>query len=57
MGAAAASGLFRPYPSLKNLYLPPLIGDSVDRLDHAKRFTKLDPTSAYHRMRIREDNK
>ena len=34
----------------------PLIGESLDRLGRAKQFTQLDLTSAYHRMRIREDN-
>ncbi len=40
--------------TIKNRYLLPLIGESLDRLGRAKRFTKLDLTSAYHRMRIRE---
>ena len=40
--------------TIKNRYLLPLIGESLDRLGRAKRFTQLDLTSAYHRMRIRE---
>ena len=39
---------------IKNRYLLPLIGKSLDRLGSAKRLTWLDLTSAYHRMRIRE---
>ena len=41
---------------IKNRYPLPLIGKSLDRLDRAKRFTQLDLTNAYHRMRIREGN-
>ena len=40
--------------TIKNRYPLPLIGESLDRLGRAKRFTQLDLTSAYHRMRIRE---
>ena len=40
--------------TIKNRYPLPLIGESLDRLERAKRFTQLDLTSAYHRMRIRE---
>ena len=40
--------------SIKNRYPLPLIGEYLDRLGRAKRFTQLDLTSAYHRMRIRE---
>ena len=40
--------------TIKNRYSLPLIGESLDRLGRAKRFTQLDLTSAYHRMRIRE---
>ncbi len=40
--------------TIKNRYLLPLIGEALDRLGRAKRFTQLDLTSAYHRMRIRE---
>ena len=32
----------------------PLIGETMDRLGRAKRFTKLDLKDAYHRLRIRE---
>ena len=39
---------------IKNQYPLPLIGESLDRLGRAKRFTQLDLTSAYHRMRIKE---
>ena len=39
--------------TIKNRYPLPLIGESLDRLGRAKRFTQLDLTSAYHRMRIR----
>ncbi len=47
------------YPGLNNLtienrYPLLLIGESLDRLGRDKRFTQLDLTSAYHRMRIRE---
>ena len=38
--------------TIKNRYLLPLISESLDRLGRAKRFTQLDLTSAYHRMRI-----
>ena len=40
--------------TIKNWYLLPLICESLDRLGQAKRFTQLDLTSAYHRMRIKE---
>ena len=40
--------------TIKNRYPLPLIGESLDRLGRAKRFTQLDLTSAYHQMRIRE---
>ncbi len=43
--------------TIKNWYPLPLIGKSLDRLFRAKRFTQLDLTSAYHRMRIREVDK
>ena len=42
--------------TIKNRYPLPLIGESLDRLGRAKRFTQLDLTSAYHRMRIKEGN-
>ncbi len=40
--------------TIKNRYLLPLVGESLDRLGRARRFTKLDLTNAYHRMRIRK---
>ena len=40
--------------TIKNRYPLPLIGDSLDWLVGAKRFTQLDLTSAYQQMRIRE---
>ena len=40
--------------TIKNRYPLPLVGESLDRLGQARRFTQLDLTSAYHRMRIRE---
>ena len=40
--------------TIKNRYPLPLIGELLDRLGWAKRFTQLDLTSAYHRMRIKE---
>ncbi len=43
--------------TIKNQYPLPLIGEAIDRLGRAKRFTQLDLTSAYHRMRIREGDK
>ena len=43
--------------TIKNRYLLLLIGESLDRLKQAKRFTQLDLISAYHRMRIKEDVK
>ena len=43
--------------TIKNQYPLPLIGESLDRLGRAKRFTQLNLTSAYHRMRIKEGNK
>ena len=42
---------------IKNWYPLPLISETLDHLDRAKRFTQLDLTSAYHWIRIREDNK
>ena len=42
--------------TIKNWYPLPLIGKSLDRSDWAKRFTQLNFTSAYHRMRIKEGN-
>ncbi len=43
--------------TIKNRYLLLLIGEALDCLGQAKRFTQLDLTSAYHQMRIREGNK
>ena len=40
--------------TIKNRYLLPLVSKSLDRLGHAKRFTQLNLTSAYYRMRIKE---
>ena len=40
--------------TIKNRYLLPLIDKSLDQLCRAKRFTQLDFTSAYHRIRIKE---
>ena len=43
--------------TIKHRYFLPLIGELLDRLDRAKKFTQLDLTSAYHRMRIKEGDK
>ena len=40
--------------TIKNRYLLPLIGESLDRLRRAKQFTQLNLTSAYYCMRIRK---
>ena len=40
--------------TIKNRYPLPLIGESLNRLGRARRFTQLDLTNAYHWMRIRE---
>ena len=40
--------------TIKNRYPLPLIGESLDRLGRANRFTPLDLINAYHRMRICE---
>ena len=42
--------------TIKNRYPLPLIGESLDRLDWARRFTQLDLTNAYHWMRICKDD-
>ena len=42
--------------TIKNWYFFLLIGEALDRLDRVKQFTQLDLTSAYYRMRIREDD-
>lgn len=43
--------------TIKNWYFLPLISKSLDRLDYAKQFTRLNIISAYHQMRIPEDDK
>ena len=40
--------------TIKNRYPLPLMGELMDRLSKAKRYTKLDLRNAYHRIRIRE---
>ncbi len=40
--------------TIKNRYPLSLVGESLDRLGRAQRFTQLDLTNAYHQMRIRE---
>ncbi len=40
--------------TIKNQYPLPLVRELLDRLGWARRFTQLDLTNAYHRMRIRE---
>ncbi len=40
--------------TIKNRYPLPLVGESLDRLGRAQRFTQLDLTNVYYRMRIRE---
>ena len=40
--------------TIKNWYPLSLIGESLDWLGRAKRFTQLDYINAYHRMRIQE---
>ena len=42
--------------TIKNRYPLPLIGESLDRLGRAKKFTQLDLISTYHRMRIKESD-
>ena len=42
--------------TIKNQYPLPLIGKSLDWLGRVKRFSQLDLTNAYYRMRICEDN-
>ena len=42
--------------TLKNRYPLPLIGESLDRLGRAKRFTQLDLTSTYYQMRIHKQD-
>ena len=43
--------------TIKNQYLLPLIGEFLDQLSQAKRFTQLDLTNAYHQIKIWEDDK
>jgi hypothetical protein len=40
--------------TIKNRYPLPLISELLDRLGHAKIFSKLDLRDAYHRLRIKE---
>ena len=40
--------------TMKTRYLLPLIGESLNRLGRAKRFTQLDLTSAYYCIKIKE---
>lgn len=40
--------------TIKNRYPLPLIGESLDRLGKAKRFTQLDLTLAYHQIQIKK---
>ena len=40
--------------TIKNRYPLSLVGESLDRLGQARRFTQLNLTNAYHRMKIRE---
>ena len=54
--------LFVDYQGLNNItinnrYALPLIGELLDRLIRARRFTQLDLTNTYHRMSIYEDDK
>ncbi len=42
---------------IKNQYPLPLVGESLNWLSQAWRFTKLDLTNVYHEMRIREGDK
>ena len=43
--------------TIKNQYLLLLIGELLNRLGRAKRFTQLDLTSVYYRMRITKGDK
>ena len=43
--------------TIKNWYLLLLIGKFLDWLARAKQFTQLNPTSAYHQIRIKDGNK
>ncbi len=41
---------------IKNWYPLLLVGESLDRLGRARRFTQFDLTNAYHQIRIRKGN-
>ena len=43
--------------TIKNWYLLPLVGELLDWLGRAWRFTQLDLTNAYYQMRIRKGDK
>lgn len=43
--------------TIKNYYLLPLIGESLNRLGHTKRFTQLDLTNTYHQIWIYKRDK
>ena len=43
--------------TIKNRYPLSLIGESLNRLGWARRFTKLDLTNAYHRIKIHKGHK
>ena len=43
--------------TMKNYYSLPLISETLDRLNSAKVFTKLNLKDAYHRIRIRKGDK
>ena len=43
--------------TIKNRYLLPFIGESLNRFGRARQFTQLDLTNAYHQMRICEGDK
>ncbi len=40
--------------TIKNWYPLPLVGELLDRLGRARRFSQLNLTNIYHQMRIRE---
>lgn len=40
--------------TIKNRYPLPLVGESLDRLGRARKFTKIDLTNAYYRIRIKQ---
>ena len=42
--------------TIRNRYPLPLIGESLNCLGRAKRFTQLDLTNAYHQMRIQKSD-